>query len=217
MNTQDIIQKTAEFARKTLEKDTTGHDWWHVYRVWNNAKKIGAGEKANMFVVELAALLHDIADHKFHGGDHSVGPKKAREWLDSQNVDDEIIVEVVNIISNMSFSSSLAGKQVTTIEGMVVQDADRLDALGAIGIARCFAYGGSKGHEMYNPDKQVRDQISPEQYAGEDGTQINHFYEKLFLLKDKMNTKTAKLMAEERDVFMHEFVDRFISEWEGIE
>jgi uncharacterized protein len=210
-----IIQLTADYVKQKLSGEGSGHDWWHVYRVWQNAKLIGAGESIDMQVVELAALLHDIADYKFHKGDTSVGPRTARSWLKKQGVEAHVVEHVIDIIGCMSFSSGLAGKQVTTREGMVVQDADRLDAIGAIGIARCFAYGGSKGHEMHNPEKQPTIGISEEDYKKDTGTQINHFYEKLLLLKDRMNTKTAKAIAQHRHEFMKTYLDEFFAEWEG--
>lgn len=210
------IQQTVEYVQNELAHDRTGHDWWHIERVWKLAKTIGTAEGADMQVVELAALLHDIADYKFHKGDHSVGPKKAHKWLESLGIDQTVIDHVVQIIANLSFSSGLQGKQVTSIEGMVVQDADRLDAIGAVGIARCFVYGGSKGHEMYNPHIPPRTELSAEEYKKDTGTQINHFYEKLLLLKDRMNTKTAKSMAEKRHSFMEQFLEEFYKEWSGM-
>lgn len=211
----DIIQQTAAYVQKELSHDRTGHDWWHIERVRKLAKVIGKAEGADMQVVELAALLHDIADYKFHKGDSTVGPKKAQAWLESMEVDENVINHVVQIIATMSYSSGLQGKQVTSIEGMVVQDADRLDAIGAVGIARCFAYGGSKGHEIYNPDIPPRTELNVEEYKKDTGTQINHFYEKLLLLKDRMNTKTAKQLAEKRHTFMENFLSEFYDEWNG--
>ena len=192
MNKKEIIKKTAKFAEDKLSGEASGHDWWHVYRVWTNAKHIGKKEKVDLFVVELAALLHDIADWKFHDGDDSVGPKQAREWLQKLDVDESIITHVCQIIKNVSFKGAGVKTKINTIEGMVVQDADRLDAVGAIGIARVFAYGGSTEREIYNPNIKPKKHNSFEEYKKETGSSVNHFYEKLLLLKKLMHTKTQK-------------------------
>lgn len=215
MNQNTIIQKTADYVRKTLEGDGTGHDWWHVYRVWKTAVHIGKEERANLFVVELAVLLHDIADWKLHGGDDTVGPKRAREWLEQLGVEKSIIAQVADIVKHVSFKGAGVKSQMKTKEGMVVQDADRLDAIGAIGIARVFAYGGSKGREIHNPAIKPEQHDTFEQYKNSTSSTINHFYEKLLLLKDRMNTQTAKRMAEERHKFMEQYLKRFFKEWEG--
>ncbi|MBI4971028.1 MAG: HD domain-containing protein [Candidatus Omnitrophica bacterium] len=215
MNQQSILNKTVEHVKKTLSGEGSGHDWWHIYRVWQNAREIGVREKADMFVVELAALLHDIADWKFHGGDDSKGPKAAREWMISCGVDEITIQHVCEIISEISFKGAGVASKINTKEGMVVQDADRLDAIGAIGIARTFAYGGHKGREMYNPEIKPEQHDTFDQYKKNSGPTVNHFYEKLLLLKDRMNTRSARELAESRHRFMEEFLVRFYAEWEG--
>lgn len=217
MNKDEILKKTEEFVRKQMESESSGHDWWHIYRVWKTAIHIGKEEKADLFTVQLAALLHDIADHKFHGGDLTVGPRVAGEWLEGLNADKQIIANVCEIIKDISFKGAGVETPMRTPEGMVVQDADRLDAIGAIGIARVFAYGGYKGSEIYNPDIKPAEHETFEQYKNNKGPSINHFYEKLLLLKNLMNTKTAKKMAEERHQFMEQYLDRFYKEWEGEE
>ena len=211
----DIISKTTEFAKNKLQGEGSGHDWWHIYRVWNNAKHIGSKENADMYIVELAALIHDIADWKFHGGDEAAGPKVAAEWLRGLNVDPDVIEHVAEIIRDLSFKGAKVATPMKTKEGMIVQDADRLDAIGAIGIARTFAYGGHKNREMYNPDIKPVFHESFEQYKSNSAPTINHFYEKLLLLKAMMNTETAKILAEERHAFMEEFLEHFYREWEG--
>lgn len=212
---KEIIKKTAEFAQQTLQGEGSGHDWWHVLRVWNNAKMIGSHEQCDLFVVELAALLHDIADQKFHDGDDSVGPRKAQEWLESQEVDEERIYHICDIVENLSYSKSVGGTKVQTIEAQIVQDADRLDAMGAIGIARTFAYSGHKNRTMHDPNIKPQDFTSTEQYRNADSTAINHFYEKLLLLKDLMNTKTAKKIAADRHEYMQQYLEQFYAEWNG--
>lgn len=217
MNKDVILKKTEDYVRNKMESESSGHDWWHVYRVWKTAIHIGKEEKADLFIVELAALLHDIADHKFHGGDLTVGPRVAGEWLEGLGVDKQVIANVCEIIKDISFKGAGVETPMRTPEGTVVQDADRLDAIGAIGIARAFAYGGYKGLEIYNPDIKPAEHETFEQYKNNKGPSINHFYEKLLLLKDLMNTKTAKKMAEERHQFMEQYLDRFFKEWEGEE
>lgn len=180
------------------------------------AKKIGKEEGADLFVVELASLLHDIADWKFQdGGDDSVGAMIAKEWLEKFNVDSKIISHICDIIVGVSFKGAGVEDKLNSIEGKVVQDADRLDAMGAMGISRCFAYGGSKSREIYNPEKKPHMHKSFEEYKKSDSPSINHFYEKLLLLKDRMNTKTGKLIAKERHEFMESYLGRFFKEWEG--
>ena len=215
MNQEVIINQTKEDVRKKLEGESSGHDWWHINRVWKNALYIGREEKADLYVVQLSALLHDIADWKFHDGDDSIGPKLAGEWLEKMQVDESITSHVCQIIKDISFKGAGVKSQIKTLEGMVVQDADRLDAIGAIGIARAFAYGGYKGREFYNPDIKPKRHESFEQYRNDKGTTINHFYEKLLLLKDLMNTKTAKKIAEGRHVYMEQYLARFFKEWNG--
>jgi uncharacterized protein len=214
-NKGQIINKTAEYAKATLTGLDSGHDWWHVYRVWKNAILIGKQEKADMFVVELAALLHDIADWKFHDGNDAIGPQTAREWLEKIAVDETIISHVCQIIKDISFKGAGVETKMKSMEGMIVQDADRLDAIGAIGISRTFAYGGLKGRELYNPEIEPEKHETFEQYKKSQGPTINHFYEKLFLLKDLMNTATAKMIAGHRHKVMEDFVNEFMLEWEG--
>lgn len=215
MNKPEILSKTESFVRLQLEGEGSGHDWWHVHRVRNSALKLGKGENADLFIVELAALLHDIADHKFHGGNEDIGPATAKNLLEKLKVPPAIINHVCEIIRDISFKGAEVDTPMKTIEGKVVQDADRLDALGAIGIARAFAYGGYKERELYNPDIKPDSHRSFEDYKKSTGPTINHFYEKLFLLKERMNTESGKRLAEERHRYMKEFVDRFLSEWEG--
>ena len=213
MNKAKIIQKTGMFVKKRLSGEGTGHDWWHIDRVRKNALMIGQKEKVDLFIVELAALLHDIADYKFYGGDEVIGPRVASEWLESQHVNQETINHVAEIITHISFKGAGVKNKISTLEGMVVQDADRLDAIGAIGIARCFAYNGHVGNEIYNPDTPPVMHQTAVEYKKFKGTALNHFYEKLFLLKDRMNTQTAKALAEKRHKFMERFVEEFLAEW----
>lgn len=215
MNKKQIINKTANYVKKKLIGEGSGHDWWHVYRVWQTSKVIAKKEKADSFIVELAALLHDIADWKFQDGDESVGPKIAGEWLTKQGVGDKTIKIVQEAIEDVSFKGAGVKKKVRSKEGEVVQDADRLDAIGAIGIGRTFAYGGFKNREMHNPDTKVHMAKNFEEYKAAGQTTINHFYEKLLLLKDLMNTKTAKKMAERRHQYMEGFLKEFFMEWKG--
>ncbi len=215
MNKPHIIERTVQYVRQLLEGEGSGHDWWHVYRVWRNAVFIAEKEKADLFVVELAALLHDIADWKFHDGDDSKGPRAASEWLLKLNVEEPIIQHVSGIIRDMSFKGAGVDSMMKSPEGKVVQDADRLDAIGAIGIARTFAYGGSTGREMYNPEIPPEKHESFEHYKNSKGPTVNHFYEKLLLLKDRMNTGTAKRLAQERHEYMEKFLEQFFREWNG--
>jgi uncharacterized protein len=215
VNNEDILARTLAFVKAKLSGEGSGHDWFHVERVWKSAITIATQEHADMFVVELAALLHDIADWKFAGGDDTAGPREARRWLESLNVHEQTIVHVCTIISDLSFKGAGVRTTMQSREGMVVQDADRLDAIGAIGIARAFAYGGHKGSELYNPDVKPELHTSFEQYKKSRGNTINHFYEKLLLLKDRMNTPTAQRIAAERHAYMEQFLERFYREWEG--
>lgn len=214
MNKKQIINKTAHHIKTKLTGDNSGHDWWHIYRVWKNAVRIGEREKADLFVIELAALLHDIADWKFHGGNDNVGPKLAREWLEKLSVDEKVIFHVCRIVKNVSFKGAGVINKINTIEGMAVQDADRLDAIGAMGISRTFAYGGSAGREIYNPEIKIKKHKTFKQYRNSKSSSINHFYEKLLLLKGLMNTSAAKKMAGKRHEFMKKFLDEFFREWE---
>lgn len=215
MSPHELIDRTADHVKAKLSGDGTGHDWWHVYRVWRMAKRIGEAEGADLLVVELAALLHDVADWKAHGGDSAVGPRMAREWLVSLDVDPTVIEQVCQIVADSSFKGAGVEQPKLSLEGKVVQDADRLDALGAIGIARAFAYGGAKGRLIYDPDVKAVEHHTAESYLKDGGTTINHFYEKLLLLKDRMNTPTGRAIAEKRHQFMEEFLRRFFDEWEG--
>lgn len=210
----DLVQKTAEMLKEKFSGEGSGHDWWHIYRVWQNAKQIAKSEDVNLEIVELGALLHDIADYKFHDGDEAIGGQAAAEWLQSLNADSATIEAVVHIVDNVSFKGG-GDNKMESLEGMVVQDADRLDAIGAVGIARCFAYGGHKGNEIYNPEIKPNLNMSKEQYKKSVSPQINHFYEKLLLLKDLMNTKTGRQMAEHRHKYMEDYLEEFFAEWEG--
>jgi len=211
----EIVQRTAEHVRSLLSGEGSGHDWWHIHRVWNSARAIGRDEQVKMAVVELASLLHDIADWKFHHGDETEGPRKAREWMDSLSVDKNTIDHVCTIIEELSFKGAGTPTPMSTREGMVVQDADRLDAIGAIGIARAFAYGGYKKRTLFDPETLPAMHASFDEYKKSAGTTINHFHEKLLLLKDRMNTATAKRIADERHRFMEEYLRRFHEEWSG--
>ena len=211
-----LINATKTFVYDQLQDAEGGHDWFHILRVYNNALLIAKGEKVDPLVVALGALLHDIADSKFHNGDETVGPKVAREFLFKHNVDSSVIEHVVNIIANISFSKSLEGaSSFKSAELDVIQDADRLDAIGAIGIARCFNYGGFKNRKLFDPAIAPNMNMSKEEYKNSQSPTINHFYEKLLLLKDKMNTKTAKGIAMERHRFMEQYLDQFYAEWDG--
>lgn len=216
MTKDGLIKTTKDFVRHSLTNAEGGHDWFHTLRVYNNSLLIAKGEEVDILVIELAALLHDIADSKFHDGDETVGPRIAREFLFSQNVDSIIIEHVVNIIENMSYSKSL--EQICNFrstELLVVQDADRLDALGAIGIARAFNYGGFKNRKLFDPNVPPNLDMNKEDYKKSNAPTINHFYEKLLLLKSKMNTKTGKRIAEDRHSYMENFLNQFYDEWDG--
>ena len=215
MNKEAIINKTIDFVKTVLADAEGGHDWWHIYRVWKSAKQIAQQEDVDLFIVELGALLHDIADSKFHNGDETVGPRIAREFLQSLNVDEEMIIHVENIILNISFKGGNQEQKFKSDELDVIQDADRLDALGAIGIARTFNYGGHKNREIYNPKIKPDLNMTKEEYKNSDAPTLNHFYEKLFLLKERMNTVSGKKMAEQRHEFMNTYLNQFYMEWEG--
>ncbi len=212
---EEIIEKTATHVKELLSGEGSGHDWWHILRVWNNAKTIAASEEVDLFIVELTALLHDIGDHKFHNGDETVGPRMAAEWLTSLQVKDEAISHISTIIKELSFKGAGTTSEMSTLEGRVVQDADRLDAIGAIGIARTFAFGGHKNREMYNPEVEPEYHTSFETYKKSTGPTINHFYEKLLLLKDRMHTQSAKQLAEQRHRYMEAYLEQFFAEWNG--
>jgi len=214
MNHDQLVQNTIDFVKKELQNAEGGHDWFHIERVFNTCKLILKHEGANPLIVQLAALLHDIADPKFHDGDESIGPKMAQDFLRVHKVDQTTIEHVVNIIKHMSFKNSLeiGGEKFNSIELQVVQDADRLDAIGAIGIARAFNYGGFKNRELYNPCIPPNLNMTKEEYKASKAPTINHFYEKLLLLKDHMNTQTGKNLAEERHQFMLDYLKQFYKE-----
>ncbi len=212
-----IINNTILFVKNQLTHAEGGHDWFHIERVYKNALLIAEEEECDLTVVKLAALLHDIADSKFHGGDESVGPKTARTFLESQNVSEAIISHVIAIIENISFKGGNFEKTFSSKELEIVQDADRLDAIGAIGIARAFNYGGFKNRPLYNPNIQPKLNLSKEEYKNSEAPTLNHFYEKLLLLKDKMNTETGKKIAQKRHDFMVTFLSQFYAEWDGQE
>jgi len=212
-----VLERTQQFVRETLEKDATGHDWWHIHRVVSNARNIAQheSEPGDLFVIELAAMLHDIADWKFHGGDAKAGSKTARKWLTEQSVATEVIEHVCDIIDNISYKGAGVQTKMSTIEGMIVQDADRLDSMGAVGIARTFAYGGHAGRSMYDPTVEPTLHQSFEDYKNSKGHTINHFYEKLLLLKDRINTNAARTIAQQRHEFMEQYLQEFFAEWDG--
>ncbi|WP_299223759.1 HD domain-containing protein [uncultured Psychroserpens sp.] len=212
---QQQIQFTKSFVQKTLEGAEGGHDWFHIHRVYNNALLISKSENVSAFIVSLGALLHDIADSKFNNGDESIGPQKAREFLFGINVDSVVIEHVIKIIENVSFKGGNEAQKFTSPELAVVQDADRLDALGAIGIARTFNYGGFKNRKLFDPSIKPDLNMDKEAYKASTAPTINHFYEKLLLLKDRMNTKTGKRIATDRHRYMETFLDQFYAEWDG--
>ena len=215
-----LLAATADHVRSAMVGDGS-HDWWHVHRVWQNARMIAAGEaesgnEVDLLVVELAALLHDIADWKFHGGDDEAGPKAARGWLDGRRVEPRITNAVADIIGRVSFKGANVPDSMPTIEGRIVQDADRLDALGAVGIARTFAYGGHAGRAIHDPDEVAELHDDPEAYKSRSGgASTTHFHEKLLHLQERMHTPTARRIAGERHRYMEEFLDRFQREWDG--
>ena len=215
MNDSLIIAHTITFVKKELENAEGGHDWFHIERVYKNAVLISKTEKVDSFIVSLGALLHDIADSKFYNGDEAIGPKKASDFLNYKKVPEDVIAHVMKIIENISFKGGNKKQKFFSNELAVVQDADRLDALGAIGIARCFNYGGYKNRKLYDPEIKPNLNMSPEVYKASNSPTINHFYEKLLLLKDKMNTQTAKQIAQKRHDYMESFLEQFYGEWEG--
>lgn len=217
MNAGDIIDQTAAHVRDLMTSESSGHDWWHIYRVWRTSRTIAEREGADATIVQLAALLHDVGDWKFHDGDETAGPRLAREWLASLGVDEAVIAPVCAIIAEVSFKGAGVEAPRLSLEGQVVQDADRLDAIGAIGIARAFAYGGHKGRVMHDPDQPFELHASFEAYKNKQSSTINHFYEKLLLLRERMNTPTGRALAEERHAFMEEYLRHFYAEWEGRE
>jgi uncharacterized protein len=208
----DILQATALHVRQIFERDSSGHDWWHIHRVWRNALAICRHERANRFVVELAALLHDLDDWKLSPSADGT-PTRALAWMQEQGVESEIREHVREIITHLSFKGAGVVNSIRTLEGQIVQDADRLDAIGAVGIGRAFAYGGHRGRLMHDPGQPPQLHATFEQYRSNEGTTINHFHEKLLLLKDRMNTITGRRIAEERHAFMEAFLAQFHREW----
>ncbi|WP_298313738.1 HD domain-containing protein [uncultured Aquimarina sp.] len=210
-----IISKTVDFVKNTLHGAEGGHDWFHIQRVFKTSQNIAKDEDVDFLIVSLGALLHDIADSKFHNGDETIGPKVASDFLERIEVDKSIIDHVVLIIENISFKGGNTSQKFKSPELDVIQDADRLDAIGAIGVARCFNYGGFKNRVLYDPEIAPNLTMTKEEYKSSTAPTINHFYEKLLLLKDRMNTKAGKKIAEERHRFMEAFLEQFYREWEG--
>lgn len=216
MTNQDLIEKTKDYVKLVLKNAEGGHDWFHTLRVFNNSILIAKNENANMLVVKLAALLHDIADSKFNDGDETIGSEMAATFLIKNNVDSTVVTHVLNIIKYMSFKNSLDNRQTfNSLELEIVQDADRLDAIGAIGIARTFNYGGFKNRALFDPAIKPNLHMTKAEYKNSTAPTINHFYEKLLLLKDQMNTKTGKTLAKNRHQFMEQFLEQFYAEWDG--
>lgn len=216
MTEQQIIQKTKDHVEEKFTDEGTGHDWWHMYRVWKLAKHIAASEPGvDMLTVEVGALLHDIADWKFNDGDMEAGPRAAREWLESIDVEEAVILKVEDIVRNVSYKGANVRQTMKSKEGQIVSDADKLDAIGAIGIARTFAYGGAHNRTMYDPSEKPVQHDTFEAYKNSKSHTINHFYEKLLLLKDKLYTQSAKEIAAHRHRVMEEYLDEFYKEWEG--
>ncbi|MTI29955.1 HD domain-containing protein [Xanthovirga aplysinae] len=216
MKNKEIIEKTMAFVKESLAGAEGGHDWWHIHRVWNNARSIATNLPVDMLVVELAALLHDIADSKFHNGNEELGPQKAGEFLEGLEISPNVVEHVQKIIQYMSFKNSMEGKSsFNSLEMEVVQDADRLDAIGAIGIARAFSYGGFKNRSLHDPKVKPVLNMTKEEYKKNTGPTINHFYEKLLLLKEGMNTKTGRELANQRHKYMEDFLEQFLAEWDG--
>jgi uncharacterized protein len=215
MDNNDIINKTIQFVKNKLEGAEGGHDWFHIERVYKNSLLIAQDEVCDLMVVKLGALLHDIADSKFHGGDETVGPAVARAFLEQEKLPEGIINHVIKIIENISFKGGKVKQEFTSIELNIVQDADRLDAIGAIGIARAFNYGGFKNRGLYDPNLAPNLNMTKEEYKNSNAPTINHFYEKLLLLKDKMNTASGRSIAAERHRYMENFLSQFYAEWDG--
>jgi uncharacterized protein len=215
MNNSDLISRTIQFVKQQLANAEGGHDWFHIERVYRNSLLIAQTEDCDEVIVKLGALLHDIADSKFHNNDESIGPKTARAFLEGESADEATIVHVLNIIENISFKGGNFEKKFQSKELEIVQDADRLDAIGAIGIARTFNYGGFKNRSLYDPSIAPNLHMTKEEYKSSEAPTLNHFYEKLLLLKDKMNTETGKQIAQERHRFMEVFLSQFYAEWDG--
>ena len=210
-----LLSTTIDFVKQKLHNAEAGHDWFHIERVYKNSLHIAKTETCNEEVVALGALLHDIADSKFHNGDETIGPKVARQFLESHQVSEAIVAQVIDIIENISFKGGNFSTKTPSIELQIVQDADRLDAIGAIGIARTFNYGGFKNRQLYNPEIRPNLAMTKDEYKNNEAPTINHFYEKLLLLKDKMNTELGKKMAQERHNYMEGFLEQFFLEWNG--
>lgn len=208
-----LVERVAAHIKARFASESSGHDWHHIHRVWKLARQIARQEGANQEIAELGALVHDIADWKFHDGDDSIGPREAERLLRDEGASPEVIDAVVDIVATISYKGAGVATRMKTLEGQCVQDADRLDAIGAIGIARCFAYGGHAGRQMYDPEEPPVLHATAEAYKAAKGTSLNHFYEKLFLLKDRMNTATGRRVAEARHRFMQDFERRFLAEW----
>jgi len=215
MDQERILKQTEKFVKEILEKEGSGHDFWHTLRVVRNAIYLAKKEGGDLFIIELAALLHDAYDHKLYDGDPTVADKKIREWLSHTGAESHIVDQICKIINELSYKGAGVDTTPTTIEGKIVQDADRLDAIGAIGIARTFTYGGHKGKTMHDPRQKPVLHQDFEEYKKSMGTSLNHFYEKLLLLKDRMNTETAKIVAKERHQYMEKFLEEFLKEWDG--
>lgn len=211
----ELLRRTAAYVRTAMEGEGTGHDWWHVDRVRRMALRLAREEGADPYVVELAALLHDVADHKFHGGDETAGPRAARAWLTEAGADEATVAHVERIVAELSFRGAGVPTPMSTREGAVVQDADRLDAIGAVGIARTFAYGGSRGRPLHDPGAAPELHDSFDRYKASTGPTLNHFHEKLLLLRARMNTPAARRIADGRHAYMEDFLARFHAEWDG--
>ncbi len=217
MNKEKVIKETTKYVQARLQKNGGSHDWWHVERVLKNSLAIASKEKnADIFVVKLGALLHDVADFKFNDGDETLGGKVAQEWLKQSGVDEQTISQVIHIVDNVSFKGLGVDSKMTSLEGKIVQDGDRLDAMGAIGIGRTFAYGGHVGRLLYDPHGKAKKHKNFEEYKKESDSTVHHFYEKTLHLKDLMNTKTGKKLAQARHKFLLGYLKEFYAEWGGI-
>lgn len=212
--TQSVIEKARNFAKGHFGDDSSGHDWWHVHRVWNTSIALADSEGADRTIVEIAALLHDVADWKLSEGGEEAGMKKIRNLLKNE-MESLAVDHVCNIVENISYKGAGVSTPMTTLEGKVVQDADRLDAIGAVGIARAFAYGGNRNRLIHDPEQPPVMHENFEAYKKNKGASINHFYEKLLLLKDRMNTDSGRKMADDRHKFMETYLDQFFKEWNG--
>lgn len=211
----EVLDRARDFVREEMSADASGHDWWHIYRVATMAKRLATECGADVFVCELAALLHDVGDYKLRGPSGEAESAIAGRWMEANGIAADVVAHICSIIDSMSFKGAGVKSAMTTLEGQCVQDADRLDAIGAIGIARTFAYGGSKGQAMHDPDLMPRMHQTVEEYRTSRTSSVNHFHEKLLLLKDLMNTEPAKRLAEERHEYMRLFLSQFHAEWNG--